>query len=228
MTGCTFAAPTATATTTFSCSWNSATVVDGFYDFRAALLDGGGTTTTSAIVSARRVDNLLLRGIDVQAANGGTTVARVEIGDSISFTYSEVVDPTSLIAGWAGGTQSAAIRVRDGGLLTPKLGATDDTLDVFTTTTLGTAVKLGSVNLRGDYIKTGKTAVYNATISAATVNNQTVVTLRFGSLASGSGIRTAGGTPSMVWTPAATARDLASNPCSTTPATETGTLDKDF
>lgn len=228
LTGCTFAAPTATTSTTFSCLWNSASVVDGLYDFRAVLVDGGGTTTISAAIIGRRVDNLALRGVDVQATNGGATVARLENGDSISFTYSEAVNPTSLVAGWTGATQSAAVRVRDGGVLTPRLSASDDTLDVFVTTALGTAVNLGSVNLRGDYVKGGKTAVFNATITATAVNNQTVVTVRFGSLASGGGLRTAGGTPSMVWTPSAAAKDLAGNPCSASPAGETGTVDKDF
>jgi chitinase len=45
------------ATTPFSCSFNTASVADGLYDFRAIATDGVGKTGTSAAVTSRRIDN---------------------------------------------------------------------------------------------------------------------------------------------------------------------------
>ena len=219
-------------TAPYSCTWDTRTVADGNYNFRAILVDGNGVSTTSAVVGPTRVDNNPVRGADVQAANGGPTVGKLEAGDTITFTYSEVLNPSSILAGWSGGSQTVGVRVRDGGLLSPKLGSADDTLDVFTNTAITTPVSLGSVNLKGDFLKGGKSAVFSATMTATTVtlNGQpvTAVTVRLDAMTAGSGIRTSGGTPAMVWTPSSAAFDLAGNQCSTAPVTESGTADKDF
>jgi hypothetical protein len=45
------------ATTPFSCTFNTASVADGLYDFRAVATDGVAKVTTSAAVTSRRVDN---------------------------------------------------------------------------------------------------------------------------------------------------------------------------
>ena len=45
------------ATTPFSCAFNTTSVADGLYDFRATATDNAGRATTSAAVTARRIDN---------------------------------------------------------------------------------------------------------------------------------------------------------------------------
>ena len=45
------------ATTPFTCAFNTASVADGLYDFRATATDNAGRTTTSTTVTARRIDN---------------------------------------------------------------------------------------------------------------------------------------------------------------------------
>ena len=45
------------ATTPFSCTFNTGSVADGLYDFRAIATDGVAKVTTSAAVTARRIDN---------------------------------------------------------------------------------------------------------------------------------------------------------------------------
>jgi chitinase len=45
------------ATTPFSCTFNTGSVADGLYDFRAIATDGVAKVTTSAVVTARRIDN---------------------------------------------------------------------------------------------------------------------------------------------------------------------------
>ena len=71
-----------------------------------------GAVTTSATVANRAIDNTLVRGIDVQTINKtGGTLGRVEAGDRIVLTYSEIMKPSTLIAGWTG-TGAATVYVR--------------------------------------------------------------------------------------------------------------------
>jgi hypothetical protein len=214
------------STTPYSCSFNTATVADGLYDFRAVLLDNSGKTTTSASVTARRIDNTAVRAVDVQTSNGGSTKGKLEAGDAITFTYSEEVTLSSVTSGWTGSALTVSLRVRDGNLL--GLGGNGDTLDVLRS---GGSVNLGSVNLRSDFVSSNQTATFNATMTASTVTVagivRTVVTVQLGSLASGGGLRTATAA-AMVWSPSTTVTDLAGAPCSSAPVAETGSSDKDF
>ncbi|QIK75805.1 Ig-like domain-containing protein [Nocardioides piscis] len=215
------------STSPYTCSWNTTTVTDGLYDFRAILVDGSGKVTTSATVAARRVDNSPLRGMDVQSANGGATAGKLENGDTVTFTYTDQVNPATVTPGWTGAATAVTLRVRDGNLL--GLGNKGDTLDVLRT---GGAVNLGAVNLKEDYLKSNKTATFNATMTASTttVNGTTVsvVTLRLGTLASGGGLRTVSLASAMVWSPSSAVTDLYGVACSTAPATETGAADREF
>ncbi len=213
-------------TSPYSCSFNTTAVSDGNYDLRAILLDGTGTTTTSSVVSARTVDNSVVRAIDVQATNGGGTAGKLDNGDKLTYTYSELINPTSLLAGWDGNATAVSLRLRDGNTL--GLGNTGDSIDVLKGST---SVNLGSVILNGDFIKSNKTAIFNATMTASTTMvagvNRSIVTVQLGTLASGTGLKTAS-TGTMKWTPSAAVTDLSGNKCSTTPATESGTADRDF
>lgn len=213
-------------TAPYSCTWNTTLVADALYDLRAILVDGSGKVTTSTVVAQRRVDNTPVRGTDVQVTRGPGTVGRVDAGDAVVLTYSESMNLASIMPGWTGGSQPVVVRLRDGGLVG---GAnTDDTIDVFTTTSLATPVRVGSVNLRSDLVKGGKTVVFNATITQATVGGGTVVTLTIGSQVSGGGLRTPSTLGTMIWTPSALGTDLSGNACSTAPVTESGAADRDF
>jgi len=193
------------------------------------MTDRAGKLTTSAVVSSRRVDNRAVRGTDVQTANGTGTAGRLDAGDSISFTYSTQMSPSSITSGWNGSPLAVTVRLRDGSIV--GLGSADDTLDVQRS---GAAVNLGSVNLRGDYVKNNKTSTYNATMTAttATVNGLpvTVVQLSVGTLISGGALRTApaSAAANMVWTPSNVATDLAGTTSSNAPVTETGAADREF
>ena len=231
-------APSGTATWTtacavgaspYACAWNSAGVTDGLYDFRAVLTDGVGTQTTSAVVSARRVDNRAVRGTDVQTANGGGVAGRLDTGDTMTFTYSTQLNPASIAAGWNGTATPVTLRLRDGNLL--GLGNSGDSVDIQRS---GGAVNLGSVNLKGDYVKSNKTSTFNATMTATTttVNGLpvTVVQISIGTLLGGGALRTAPTTAAaaMVWTPSNAAADLAGTVSSNAPVTETGNLDREY
>ena len=213
-------------TSPYSCVWNSTTVADGLYDFQAILVDGSGKVTTSATVTARRVDNTPLRGSDVQTANGAATVGRMEPGDRITFTYSDLVNLNSITPAWTGAALPVTIRVQDGNVV--GLGNADDTLSV---ERAGSTINLGTVNLKGDYVKSGKTVTFASTMTAATIMvngvQVTAVTVTFGT-ATGGAARTSSTLANMVWTPSAAVRDLYGNANSAVPVTETGALDREF
>lgn len=217
-------------TSPYACTWDTASVPDGLYDLRAVMVDRQGGTTTSPTVGSQRVDNAPLRGVDVQSTNGGATIGKAESGDTVTFTYSSQIDLGKISAGWNGAATTVTARFRDGAVVGRT--ATDDTLDVLSA---AAAVNLGSVNLRRDYIKSGKSASFTATITAGTVTTstgvvRTTVTLRLGAV-TGSGnsaLRTTTATGAMVWTPSAIVTDLQGRPCSTTPVTETGNADGDL
>lgn len=215
-------------TAPFSCAWNTKTVADGLYDFRAILTDKTGVQKTSAVLSSRSIDNRPVRGIDVQTANGTGTAGRLDSGDTISFTYSTRMNPASISAGWDGSATAVTVRVRDSALLG---AASGDGLDILRS---GAAVNLGSVDLRGDYVKTKKTSQWNATMTATTVTVNglpvTVVQVVVGTLSTGGALRTVATTAgaNMIWTPSSLATDLGGTTSSIAPVTETGGLDREF
>jgi hypothetical protein len=218
-------------TAPYTCGWNTTTVADGNYDFRAVLLDGAGKTTTSTVVFSRTVDNAPLRGLDVQSANAGATSGRPDTGDTLTYTYSTQLNLSTLLTGWTGSSQTVYVRLRDGAVL--GLGTSDDTLDVFADTQATTPVNLGSVNLKRNFVKASKTVTFNATVSATTVSgtNRTVVTITLGTLrpgSSSSSLRTATTNGALVWTPSSAAKSTTGGSSSAAPATESGTTDRDF
>lgn len=205
----------------WTCQLATAGLTDGAYDLRAVLTDGAGAVTTSAVVTSRIVDNTPGRGVDVQTTNGTGTAGRIDAGDTMTFTYNERISPTSLKPGWDGSATPVSIRVRDGLLIS--LNPNNDVLDV-------TGVNLGSVSLDENFVATLSTLTVDATMTATTETvggvARTVVTLRITSTAT-AGL-TAGSAGTMVWTPSASATDLAGNPTATTATSETGTADRDF
>lgn len=218
-------------TSPYSCTWDTTTVAGGAYDLRAILLDGAGKTTTSTTMTNRLVDNSLLRGFDIQAANGGTAAGKLDTGDTLTFTWTRLLNLTTLVASWDGSSRAVAVRVRDGGLVGGTVS--DDTIDVFTSTSLSTAVRVGTVNAKGSLVKNNKTAVFNGTMVASTTTiagvQATVVTVRLGSPSSGSTSLTAEtGTPTMVWTPSTLAKGTDGSSCSAAAVSEAAPADRDF
>lgn len=214
----------------FSCAWNTSTVPDGLYDFRAILTDGAGKDTTSTTVSSRRVDNSPLRATDIHAANGTGVLGKLDAGDTLNFTYSQQVNLASVTPGWAGAALPVTVRLRDGNVSGVGTGNNGDTVDIQRT---GSSVNLGSVNTKGNFAKNRKTVTLNATMTAATVSvggvPRTVVMVTLGTAASGAGsLRASSTAAAMVWSPTSSVTSSAGVASSTAPATETGTLDRDF
>lgn len=211
----------------WTCAWDTTSVADGLYDLRAVMTPTVGNAVTSTVVAARRVDNSPVRGVDVQTTNAGTA-GRLTTGDKLVLTYSKAMRPSTLVPGWDGAAPVAiTARLRDGGLM--GLTSTDDTLQLLAAGTT-TALGLGSVNAKTNLVRSSRNVVFSATASLSSASSSaTVVTITLGTVTSGSSsLRTTSATPTMVWTPATTATDVAGIACSPAPVIEPGGADRDF
>jgi hypothetical protein len=178
-----------------------------------ALNTGGETGLTVT------VDNTAPSASDVQTTNkNGGTAGKPELGDTVTLTYSEPVDPESVLSGWNGASVSVVVRIDNN---TP----TNDRLSVYNAANTS-QLPLGTVNLgRTDYVGANRTFGASGTASTMVMSGSTI-TVTLGT-ASGS-TSTASSTGSMIWTPLSSAYDRAANAASTSADTESGTADKDF
>jgi hypothetical protein len=146
----------------------------------------------------------------VQTANGGATAGRPENLDSITYTFSEPVEPMSILAAWTNpsSSQTVTVTITDG-------GAGNDILTVGGT-------NLGSVNL-GSAGYVGATRTYNASTMTASGNDVKIV---LGG-SSGAGT-TAGANSTTSWASSNQVDDRAGNAFSGNTAAETGAADKEF
>ena len=190
----------------------------GSYAYTLTLADAASNSATQSGFSVT-VDATAPSAADVQSANvAGGTVGKPEAGDQIILTFSEPIDPVSILAGWTGAATSVVVRITDG-------GAGNDTLTARNAAN-SAQLPLGSVNLaRTDFVTA--TRDFGASGTAATMAQAgNAITLTLGTPSGTTG--TAAGTAAMIWTPVATATDVAGNAATTTARTETGTSDRDF
>jgi hypothetical protein len=164
------------------------------------------------------VDNTAPTGTDIQTANGGASVGRIELGDTVTYTFSEVIDPESILAGWTGTSTSVVVRFTDSG--------NSDAFAVWNAANT-TQLSLGSVNTSGNYVTTAVTAGAGGTASTMVLDpaNKTI-TITLGTIAGT--VNMDNGNRTSVWTPSASAFDRAGNAMSTTVVNESGANDKDF
>jgi hypothetical protein len=198
----------------YSCSFDTTGVTDGLYDFRAVATDNANRSTASAVVANRRVDNTAPTAADIQTANGGATAGRPETNDTITFTYSEQILSTSILAGWNGTSQAVTVRLNNNG--------GSDRLQVWNAGNTAQLPLTGTfVSLNGNFVQNN--VVFNATM----VQSGASITITLGTLVSGT-VRTDNSSLTLSWPASATATDLAGNACSTATANETGAADGDF
>ncbi|MDO0972857.1 beta strand repeat-containing protein [Mycolicibacterium frederiksbergense] len=214
-----------------SFTYTPATNYNGTDSFTYVANDGTANSTV-ATVSITIVDNVTPTAVDVQSTNSGSA-GLIEQGDTFTYTFSEAIDPTTILAGWDGSTTNIVVRGYNGTLL----NGLDDYLQIYDSTN-SAILPLGTVYLgRQDYLASlsGSAPVtYGATGTASTMtltgNTLTIVLGTYDSPALGVYRQFALGTGAMVWTPSTGTRpeDLAGNVMTTTSATESGTADRDF
>jgi predicted ribosomally synthesized peptide with SipW-like signal peptide len=186
----------------------------GSKSFSITATDGASNSATQNGFSVT-VDNTAPTGSDVQAANGGATAGKLEQNDTITYTFSEQLDPDSVLSGWTGNSTSVVVRLTN--------SANNDTVTVFDGTN-STQLNLGTVSLHGNY--SGSNLTFGASGTASSmVQSGSSITITLGN-ASGSGNTV--GNAQMTWVPSASATDRAGNACSTAGVTESGGNDKDF
>ncbi|MFL5884183.1 MAG: hypothetical protein ACJ77M_03865, partial [Thermoleophilaceae bacterium] len=158
---------------------------------------------------------------DVQTANNGATAGLMESTDTITYSFSEAVEPFSILTNWDGTSTAVTVNVQN----SPTTGALANRgkNDLLTITAAGGTVKLGSVQLKGDYATTDSTFAGTMAMSGSTV----VVTL--GSQSTGTA-HTETTAANMIITPVTGPFDLAGNNLtSTTAVTESfSTADVEF
>lgn len=178
------------------------------------------------------VDNTAPQASDVQTTNTGTN-GLAEQNDTLVLSFSEPVEPESILAGWSGAATNVVVRVNDNGLL--GLPAGNDAVQVWNAAN-SAALPLGTVDLgRSDYVAglLGGSVRFGASGTPSTMTmSGNVVTVVLGTYNStiivDPGRGTAAGTGTAVWTPVATPYDRAANAMATTPASESGAADKEF
>jgi hypothetical protein len=186
------------------------------YSLTSTDVSGNARTQTGYTVT---VDNTPPTASDIQTVNAsGKTAGLPEIGDAVTFTFSEPIDPNSIIAGWAGATTSVVVH------LDHAIPANDRLL-VYNATNAA-QLPLGAVDLGGNKFATAS-ATFGAAGTPSTMTlSANAVTVVLGTASAGP--KTDKTAVTLIWSPSATATDRAGNPASTTAQSETGPADTDF
>jgi hypothetical protein len=204
---------------------------EGVKTYSVTATDNAGNARTMG--GSATVDNVVPTATDIQTTNvGGGTVGLAELGDTVVFTFSEPIDPQSILAGWNGTATNVTVRLVDNGLLGLSTG--NDELFIYNSGNTAT-LPFGAVNMgRGDYVAglLGGSINFGASGTRSTmVMSANTVTVTLGTYAIEGilvGRTTAAGTGAMIWTPVATPYDRAGNVMSTAAATQSGAPRKNF
>ena len=168
------------------------------------------------------VDNTVPAGSDVQTANASSgTAGKAETNDTITYTFSEIMDPDAFVSGWDGtGSKTVTVRiVNKGG------AANNDSLEVWDSANT-TQLPLGSLDLGGKNYVSGNVNFNSSTMTIQGGGTQVKITL--GTASPSGSVGTEATAANMVWTPAAGAQDRAGNACSTANVTESGAANLEF
>ncbi|QXQ11278.1 hypothetical protein [Paeniglutamicibacter sp. Y32M11] len=154
-----------------SCRFNTTALAAASSGFRVVATDERANSTTSAFVATRPVKNTVFSvSLDDLGAylRGNTTGApgKIDVGDTLSFTYSQQVNLAPVTPGWAGADLPVTLRLRDGNVQCPGTGNGADMVDI---QRAGSTVNLGSVNTKGNFAKTKKTVIFTSTMTSAMI-----------------------------------------------------------
>jgi hypothetical protein len=189
-------------------------LAEGTYAYSITATDAAGNSQLSGGHTVI-VDNTRPTGAAVQTANGGATPGRPEAGDSVTFTWSEIVDPQGILAGWTGTPTSVVARIAN--------NASNDRLTVRNAANTA-ALPFGTTSLAGNYVSATRNFGATGTASTMTWGGDSITI----TLGTPSGATLTGAAGAMSWPPSGTATDRAGNACLTTAATEPGPADAEF
>jgi hypothetical protein len=188
-------------------------VVAGAKSFTVTATDAAGNAS-AAFTGSVTMDNTVPTATNIQTTNKTAGIlGRAEVGDTIVYTFSEAVDPNSILALWTGASTPVTLHLNQ--------MAGSDTVTIFDSADT-TQLPFGTVTLGG----TGFTTTNRTFIGSTMVMSGSTITITLGT-ASGA-TTTQGANSAMVWGPVATPTDLAGNACALTVANEGGAADIDF
>jgi hypothetical protein len=161
------------------------------------------------------IDNTVPAASDIQTTNVvGGTAGKPEAGDTVIFTFTEAIDPATVLAGWNGSSTSVTLR------LIQQNGTPGDRVQVWDAANT-TQLPFGLIRLFNDYV-TADRAFAGSTMAMS--GSTIMVTLG----TPGGAVSTATGTGDISWGPTTTITDRAGNACTSGNATESGAADLDF
>jgi hypothetical protein len=197
----------------------NASLSEGVKSFSLTATDSASNASTPGGFSVT-VDNTAPSGTDVQTANGASTAGTAQPGDTVSFSFSEPIDPASVLSGWTGTSTGAVVRLINGGALPTAA----DTVQIWNAAN-NAQLPLGTITLPSGTYVGGLSGTDSATFGAsgtasAMVMSGSTITITLGtsggSQAAGLGLLAG----AMSWVPSAAATDRAGNAMPTTTVNE--------
>jgi hypothetical protein len=209
------------AATRSGATWTTTatTLADATYTAQATQPDSAGNTATTT-ANSFTVDTVTPTPTMISTANGGATAGLLEAGDSITFTYSEPILPTSVLTTFSGASATVSVRFfntasRDGFTVLDSAYAANLKLDNGTVSTAG-------VDLLAQFVK--GTATVPATMRRSADGSSFTVVL--GAVPSSVVPNKPAGARNMGWGVKAGPTDRAGNAL-TVPATDIAETDSD-
>jgi hypothetical protein len=191
----------------------NAVLSSGSKAFSITATDVAGNTTNQGGFSVT-VDNTPPTATDVQTTNvAGGTNGIAETGDAIVYTFSEPMDPGSILAGWNGSSTTVTLRLTN--------SSNGDSVTIFNAANT-TQLSLGVADLGKKNYATASVLFTGSTM----VMSGSTVTVTLGT-PSGAGVRL-GNSTNIAWTPSSVATDRAGNACSATPVSQSGPARRAF
>ena len=234
MTTQTSSVPAALTTNTFTRSgytfigWN--TVANGS---GTPYADGASYPFTASTTLYAQWSNAPIGVSLTQTPTGGGGNGVPTNGDVVTFTFSQVMQASSIVSGWNGSSQN------EYAVFTRPTSSSATQMDFCTSTSCNTAVNLGTVDLgdsttSGFYQSVGSTTYLQIQISMSSAGNQSIVTVTIGSHPRrGAGPSLSGIDPSastvLTWTPSTSATNSSGVACLSSPTvTESGGAQVNF
>jgi hypothetical protein len=180
------------------------------------------------------IDNTAPTATNISTGNAsGGNHGLAEIGDTITFTFSEQIDPQSIVSGWTGASTNVVVELIDGGCTLVLCPA--DSFKIYDSA-YSALLPFGTVSLANDgyygcanlAVFCGKTpTAFGATGTASTmVQSGSTITITLGTRSGGNGtVLDMGSNTDMSWDSTTTPYDAAGNTASGNTFTET---DSDF
>lgn len=204
-------------------------LAQGTYTAQATQSDSSSNTATSA-ARTFTIDSTAPTPVSMSAVNGSGTAGHLDAGDTITFTFSERMLPSSILSTWNGASATPVkVRFFNGN------GSNADSFTVLDTSnnaTLklenGAASGPGGVTLGGSANYVTGTVTFAATMTQSSDGKSFTIALT-GSSDNASKITAAAvAAKSMTWTPKAGSTDMAGNALASTQSWSETDVDKDF